>query len=133
MALLKGLMRFISYIFHALLALFLLAISGMAMAMDMHSLQLDMLPWKGEALTWWVFGSAIFGLLTLILAVRRTLPLLFFIWSLVVFVVLVKGYIFSGHYFETGEFKTALYLIFAALVAVIGAWFGLKQPSRARA
>ena len=127
MELVKGLMRFFSYIFHGLLSLFLLAISGMAIAMDMHSLQLEMLPWSGSGLTYWVFGCAVVGLITLVLAVKRVLPLLFFLWSLVVFVLLVKGYVFSGYYFNGGEFQTAIYLIVGSLIALLGAWFGLRQ------
>lgn len=129
MALVKGLMRFFSYVYHGLLALFLLAVSGMAMATDMHSLQLDMLPWKGSSLTYWVFAGAVLGLITVVLAVKRVLPLLFFVWSLVVFVLLVKGYVFSGYYFDAGEFRTAIYLIAGALVAMLGAWYGMKQTS----
>jgi len=127
----KALMRFISYLFHGLLALFLLAISGMAMANNTHSLQLNMLPWKGATLTYWVFLGAIAGLMTLLLALRGTLPVLFFLWSLVVFVMLVKGYVFSGYYFDSGELRTALYLIAGASIALVGAWFGLnRRPYR---
>ena len=127
MELVKGLMRFFSYLFHAFLSLFLLAVSGMAMAMDMHSLQLDMLPWTGSSLTHWVFFGALAGLITLVLAVKRVFPLLFFLWALVVFLLLVKGYVFSGFYFNGDEFRTAMYLILGSLIALFGAWFGLKQ------
>src|SRR5215510_7687527 len=120
MTFVKSLLRFYSYLFHGLLALFLLAISGMAMATDMHSLQLDMLPWKGESLTHWVFFGSLAGLGTVVLAVFRILPWLFTLWSLVVLVMMVKGYILSGYYFDGGEFRTALWLMAGAVLALVG-------------
>jgi len=128
---LKALMRFFGYIYHGLLALFALAISGMAMANGMNTLQLDMLPWKGATLTYALFFGAIIGLLSVALALKRIVPALFLLWSLVIFVLLVKGYVFSNYFFDSGELKTALYLIAGALLAVIGAWFGVKQPVKA--
>ena len=127
MDVLRALVRWFSYLYHGLLCLFLLAISGMALVTDMHSLQLDMLPWKGTSLTYWVLGSGLLGLAALVLALRRTLPSLFFLWSLAVLVMLVKGYVFSGFFFDTGEFRTAIYLIVAALIAMCGAWYGMTR------
>ena len=124
---LKALVRYFSYLYHGLLCLFLLAISGTAMATDMHSLQLDMLPWKEASLTYWVFGGALLGLGTLALAVKRILPVLFFLWSLVVVVMLVKGYVFSGYFFDSGEFRVAIWLTLGAVLAVAGAWYGMLQ------
>jgi hypothetical protein len=124
---LKALVRGFSYLYHGLLCLFLLAISGTAMATDMHSLQLDMLPWKEASLTYCVFGGALLGLGTLALAVKRILPVLFFLWSLVVVVMLVKGYVFSGYFFDSGEFRVAFGLIAGALMAAAGAWFGIER------
>src|SRR5215208_6928064 len=124
-------MRFFAYLFQGVLALFLLALSGMALSTDAHSLKLGMLPWKGESLTYWLFFGALTGLVIVILAVRGILPALFFVWSLLVAGLLVKGYIFSSYYFSPGEFKTALMLIAGALISVLGAWFAMKQrPAR---
>jgi len=124
---LRALVRLFSYLYHGLLCLFLLAISGMALLTDMHSLQLDMLPWKGTSLTYWVLGSGLLGLATLVLALRGTLPSLFFVWSLAVLVMLVKGYVFSGFFFDTGEFRTAIFLILGALIATCGAWYRMTR------
>jgi hypothetical protein len=124
---LKALMRFFSYLYHGLLCLFLLAISGMAMVTDMHSLQLDMLPWKGASLTFWVLGCSVLGLVTVMLALKGVLRGLFFLWSLVVLVMLLRGYIFSGFFFDSGEFPVAVGLILGGAIALAGAWYAMTQ------
>jgi hypothetical protein len=130
-ALLKGLMRFFGYLYHGLLALFLLAISGVALSTGMHSLKMNMLPWSGESLTWWLFGGSLVGLIIVVLAVKRILPALFFVWSLVVAGFMLKGYVFSGYHFGGGDFRTAMCLIAGAVISLVGAWYGMKQrPAR---
>jgi hypothetical protein len=128
---LKAIMRYFSYLFHALLALFLIAISGLAMASG-GDLRLGMLPWTGDTLERIILCGAIVGLITVLLAMRGTLRILFLIWSFVVFVFLVKGYIFSGYKFQPNEFRTALYLIAASFIALFGAWFQLQRAPRQR-
>src|SRR4051794_11920184 len=109
----KALMRYYSYLFHLLLALFLLAVSGLALASGAGNLRLGMLPWTGPTLTYAVFFGALAGLIAVFLAMKGTLRILFLLWSAVVAVFLVKGYIFSGYKFQVGEFRTAIYLIVA--------------------
>jgi hypothetical protein len=127
---LKAIMRYFSYLFHALLALFLIAVSGLAMASGGGDLRLKMLPWEGDTLERVVLVGAIVGLVTVILAIRGVLRILFLIWSFLVFVVLVKGYIFSGYKFQPHEFRTALYLITGSFIALFGAWFQLQRRRR---
>jgi hypothetical protein len=123
-------MRYFSYLFHTVLALFLLAVSGLALATGSGSLRLGMLPWTGDTLNYVLLGSALFGLLTVILALRGTLRILFLIWSFLVAVMLVKGYVFSGYKFHPNEFKTAVWLIVASILALFGAWFQLTRTAR---
>lgn len=125
-----AIVRYYSYIFHGLLALFLIAVSGMALAVSPQSLHLDMLPWTGSTLTYVVFFGGLFGLLTVVLAILRKLPALFFIWSLVVTVMMIKGYIFSGYGFEPGGFSTAVELIVGSLIAIAGAWNQMRPSKR---
>ena len=134
MEIIRTLLRFYSYLFHGLLALFLIAISGLAMASDAPNLHLDMLPWRGSTLLHVLFFGSFAGLLTLILALYGTLRFLFFLWSLVVAVLLVKGYVFSGYRFAPGELKTAAWLMALAWIAVLGAWFQMtrERPARKR-
>jgi hypothetical protein len=126
----KAIMRYFSYAFHIVLALFLLAVSGVAISTGTGSLRLGMLPWSGETLNYVLIGSALIGLLTVVLAMKGVLRMLFLIWSFLVFVMLVKGYIFSRYQFQPNEFRIALYLIGASLLALLGAWFQLRTSAR---
>ena len=129
----KALMRFLSYLFHTLLALFLFAVSGFTMASGARSLHLDMLPWTGSTLTYVLFFGSLFGLVTVVLALKGMLRPLFFLWSLAVTVLLVKGYFLSGYHFAAGEIRTALYLLVASILALFGAWFQMRRrPDRRR-
>jgi len=129
----KALMRFLSYLFHTLLALFLFAVSGFAMASGARSLHLDMLPWTGSTLTYVLFFGSLFGLVTVVLALKGMLRPLFFLWSLAVTALLVKGYFLSGYHFAAGEIRTALYLLVASILALFGAWFQMRRrPDRRR-
>ena len=123
----KALMRFLSYLFHTLLALFGFAVSGFAMASGARSLHLDMLPWTGSTLTYVLFFGSLFGLVTIVLALKGMLRPLFFLWSLAVTVLLVKGYFLSGYHFAAGEIRTALYLLAASILALFGAWFQMRR------
>lgn len=120
-------MRFYSYVFHGVLALFLLAVSGLALLSGSSTLTLDMLPWRGANLAYWLFFSALFGLLSVILAMKGMLRPLFLLWSLAVLVMLVRGYFLSSYVFEPGEFQMAAYLTAGALLAVFGAWFQMSR------
>ena len=64
------------------------------------------------------------------LAMKGTLRFLFLLWAFVVFVLLVKGYIFSRYTFQPNEFRIAAFLIVASLLSVFGAWFGLRTGAR---
>lgn len=128
---LKAIMRYFSYIFHGVLALFSIALSALALGNSTNELHLGMLPWTGDTLAYVLLFGALFGLLTVALAIKGVLRILFLIWSFVVFVLLVKGYILSGYKFAPNEFRIALYLIFGALLSLFGAWFGLSRPRTA--
>ena len=132
MEVIKALLSFLSYVYHGLLCLIMLAMSGLAMAAGAQTLQLGMLPWTGATLLYTLFFGSLVGLLTVLLAIRGKFRPLFFIWSLVVLVLLVKGYIFSSYHFSPGEFRTATYLIVGALIALIAAWVQMGRPTGAR-
>ena len=132
MEVIKALLSFLSYVFHGLLCLILVAMSGLALAAGAQTLHLGMLPWTGPTLLYTMFFGALFGLLTVILAIKGMLRPLFFVWSLVVTILLVKGYIFSGYRFTPGEFRTAMYLIVGSIIALFGAWVQMSRTARAR-
>jgi hypothetical protein len=123
----RVLLRFFSYLFHALLALFLLAISGVALLSGAPNLRMEMLPWTGPTLVHVLFYGSLFGLITVLLAMRGMLRILFFLWSLAVLYFMVKGYWISGYRFEPGEHRTALWLLGGSLLALPGAWFQMRR------
>ena len=127
---LKAIMRYFSYLFHAVLALSLVLLSGIAITSGVGSLRLGMLPWSGDTLNYVLFFGALVGLLTVLLAMKGVLRFLFLIWAFLVFVLLVKGYIFSRYSFQPNEFRIAAFLILASLLSVFGAWFGLRGNAR---
>jgi hypothetical protein len=102
------------------------------MAAGAQTLQLGMFPWTGSTLLYTLFFGALLGLVTVILAIKGMLRPLFFVWSLVVTLVLLKGYIFSGYRFSPGEFRTAMYLIVGSVVALIGSWVQMGRKAGAR-
>jgi hypothetical protein len=125
-------MRFYSYIFHGLFALFMLGISGIAMASG-TPLHLDMLPWTGPAGTHILMAAGAIGIVVILLALKGTFRFLFFLWSLAVFAMLVKGFFLSPYQFD-GGFKAAALLTLGALLAILGAWFVMtRSTARGRA
>jgi hypothetical protein len=126
-------MRFYSYLFHALLALFLLGISMVAL-LSGTALHLEMLPWSGAKSTYILLAGALLGLLCVVLALKGMLRFLFFLWSLAVFVLLTKGYFLSSYHFDNPSgFKTAALLTLGALLALFGAWFQMTRRMSAGA
>jgi hypothetical protein len=131
LAALKTLVSWLSYLFHLLLALFLLGLAILGLASGPQSLHLEMLPWSGATLNYFLLAGALFGLFSIVLAIMGRLRFLFLLWGLAVAVLLTKGYIFSSYRFGVGGWHNAAYLIAAAWVAVAGAWFQLF-PARTR-
>ena len=132
MEVIKALLSFLGYVFHGLLCLILFAMSGLAMAAGAQTLQLGMLPLTGSTLLYAVFFGALFGLVTVILAIQGRVRPLFFVWSLVVMLLLLKGYIFSGYRFSPGEFPIAMCLIVGSMIALIGSWVPMGRKAGAR-
>jgi hypothetical protein len=125
-------MRIFSYLFHAVLALILVAISAVALMSGASNLQLGMLPWKGQTLVNVMFYGGLAGLITILLAVRGKLRILFVLWSLLVVVIAIQGYVFSPYRFN-GGWGEAAYIIPGSLLALLGSWFQLRrQPVRAK-
>lgn len=128
------LLRFYSYLYELLLALFLLALSLVAILSHSDSLNLGMLPWKGAALTYWLFGIALVGLIATGFALLGKLRVMFLLYSVAVFGLMIRGY-FLGAYAFSGkeEFRLAIWLTVGALLAIAGAWSVFrKQPRKIR-
>jgi hypothetical protein len=122
LSILSGLLRVYSYFFAILLSLFVLAVSVVAVASG-YPLSLGFLPWKGARLTYWLFGLALAGLISVILALRGQLRGVFFLWSLGVAGLLIWGFFLTPYTFTAVfPFESAAWLSIGALFAMIGAW-----------
>ena len=132
MGVIKALLRVYSYVFGGLLALFVFAISSMALA-NRTPPNFTFLPWTGATLTYWLLGLALFGLLTLLLAMGGKMRALFFLWSLAVFVLLFKG-LFVSFYSFSGpvSFQVAVRLTVGSLVATLGSFPWSSESARVR-
>jgi hypothetical protein len=126
-------LSFFGYVFHGLLCLILLAVSGLAISAGAQSLHLGMLPWTGSTLLYTLLFGSLAGLVVVVLAIKGRWRPLFVLWSLVVTILLLKGYIFSGYRFSPGEFGTAMFLIVCSLVALLGSGMGRGSRARRRA
>jgi hypothetical protein len=125
------LLRSFSFIFQALLIVFMLAASVLAWTSG-ATLDVAILPWTGDALIRWMFFSGLAGALTGLLALKRIVPALFLLWNVAVLVMLVRGFFFTSYGFGLGggSLANALYMTLGAILAVLGSWFQMR-PSRA--
>lgn len=120
-----------SYVYHALLALFVLGLSGLTYAMGTYNLRLGMVPYSGKDLSDVLFWSAAIGLITILLAVTRIFPYAFPVYALLVLVQMVR-WLFLGPYTFQGadEFKGAVWLTVGALGAFLSSLIVLRLPRR---
>jgi hypothetical protein len=127
------LLRLYSYLYHFVLALILFAISGVAIASDVHTLNLAMFPWKGDELIRWLFYGSLAGLVIVVLAVTGTFRYLFPVWTLIVLILMVRGFLILPYTFSgKDEFYAVLLLIAGAFVAFLGSLTVFKAKSRRR-
>lgn len=133
MKILAALLRIYSCLFHVAFGLFLLVVALLA-ASPGAKLNLEMLPWQDETMQ--VYGLIASGLAAIVLAVlalRGKWRVLFLLWTVLVFVFMIRGYFFSSYTFPDEEaFRNAVYLILGSLVSIGGAWsaFRRRKPSR---
>lgn len=128
-----GLLRVFSYIFHFVLALFLLGISIVTVATGQHILSLGMLPWRGETLTWWLLGSSLVGILSIVLAVTGRTRWLFVLYTLVALALMVRGFFLTSYNFGgPAVAKGAAWLTFGALGAFFGSLMDINEPPKKR-
>jgi hypothetical protein len=96
------------------------------------TLNFYLLPWEGKALLYSMIGLALAGLAIVLLTWRGKMQKLFLVWSLLVFLLIVRYYFFSPNSFSpnSGEFTFALWVLLAAAVAAAGA--GLRPVAGGR-
>ncbi len=131
MAALKTLVGWLALLFHLLFCLSAVALAAFAMASGTQSLRLGMLPWTGVTLAHILLFGGLFGLLSVVLAALGKLRFLFLFWTLAVASVLLNNLLFSSYRFPPGEWRSAVYLVLAAWLAVLGAIFLMfAKPAR---
>jgi hypothetical protein len=119
---LRLILRAFSYVYHFPLCLFLIAVGAIALLSPNANLTLDMLPWEDPELRYWLFFGGLAGLLSLILAATGKVRLLFLVWTVVVLILMVRGFFLSRYSFQdAGHFYNALLLVVGALLAMVGA------------
>jgi hypothetical protein len=129
----KALLRIYSYLFGAALALFALAIAVLSLRSG-GELNLGFLPWTGKPLSYWLLGLALAGLITLLLAMSGTMRVLFFLWSLGIFVLVFKGMFLSLYRFTGGavSFKAGVGLTVGILLGAVGSFPWPRKPEPVR-
>ncbi len=129
---LKALLRFYSCIFEGLLALFAAGLACVSLASH-STLNLGFLPWPGGRLTYVLLFSGLAGVLTVLMAIAGKLRPLFFLWSVLVFAVLFRGFFLTSYSFAGPmSFKPAAYLTVGAFVGMIGAFPWPRKPEPVR-
>ena len=123
---LKTILRFYSYLYHLILGLFLFIIGAFGLLGSNKTLQMPLLPWDDPTLTYVVFFGSLAGLISLVLAVTGKLRLPFRLWTIVVFVLMFRGYFLTGYYLG-GVLLNAVLLTLGALLAVYGSWTGARR------
>ncbi len=111
--------RLYAYLYHLILALYLLGISTVAY-MSQNTLKLSFLPWTGQSLFPWLIGGAIIGIISIVLAVTGIFRYLFPFWAFVVLAMLVRGFLIQSYSFESrDEFTLIMWIIVGALLAFL--------------
>jgi hypothetical protein len=124
-------LRVYSYLFHLALAALLLGVALDAFLSRSHTLRLEMLPWTGRALTYWLLGSALFGLLSIVFAWIGKGRSLFLLYALAVFGMVFRGYFLSAYSFHgKEEFRLAAWITGGAFLAIFGAWSQFRKKLR---
>jgi len=115
-------LRLFSFLFLVPLTLFFLAVGAFAVTQGVFNMNLEMLPWTGSSLTWWVFGLSLTGAIAILLALRKKVRVLYALYALVVFGLSLNAVFRSGYRFDgPTDFYWALAFCGAALIAAAGA------------
>jgi hypothetical protein len=113
------LFRLYAYLYHLILCLFLLGIGVVAYSSG-KTLDLAMMPWEGQRLTEALMGLGVIGILCIFGAVTGWFRWLFPLWTLVIFVLMVRGFFLTPYSFSgEDQFKEVIALTIGAFVAFL--------------
>lgn len=120
---LDTLLRWFALLFHTLFAAAVLILAVISALSPPHELWFPVLPWSGRQLAVGLASLGVLGILVVWAAARGKARLLWLVWSVVVLVLIVRGYWFSDYRFtpESSQLRTAFVAVAAALVGVLGA------------
>jgi hypothetical protein len=123
-----------SYLYHFVLGLILTAVASLALSSGQPNLNLGMLPWKGEQLTYWVLALGVAAIVFVLLAVTNLFRWLFPIWCLLVVWLMIRGFFIAGSYTFSGasNFRGVVWLVLGAIVAFLAS-LQLYKPRPIRA
>jgi hypothetical protein len=123
-------LRFYSYLYHLVLALFLLGLASIAL-ISSNQLKLPMLPWSGSELNQWLLWGSLLGILSVVLAVTGIFRYLFPLWSLVVLVLMIRGFLIVPYPFANQDaFYNAMMLIGGAALAFLASLTLFRMRSK---
>jgi len=121
------LLRLFSYLYHLGLCAGMILLSLISLFSGLP-IKLEQLPDWARNGSHWLLLAALTGALTVLLAIRGKLRVLFVAWSVYALAMMVRGYFFSTHAFSFGEgFSLALYLTGGSLLACVGALLTLRR------
>jgi hypothetical protein len=113
------LFRLYAYLYHLILCLFLLGIGVVAYSSG-KTLDLAMMPWEGQRLTEALMGLGVIGIVCIFGAVTGWFRWLFPLWTLVIFVLMVRGFFLTPYSFSgEDQFKEVIALTIGAFVAFL--------------
>jgi hypothetical protein len=93
-----------------------------------------MLPWRGDALTYWLLGSSLFGLLSLALAVLGKTRWLFVLWTFAALILMARGFFLTNYHFAgAASARSAAWLTVGALGAAIGSLLDTHEQPKSKA
>jgi hypothetical protein len=117
-------LRVYSWIFQAVLCLVAIAVSIAAYVTGSGDLVIPWIAVHASNQAPFLICIGLFGLLSVVLAVRGKLRLLLFLFAIHSLYMLVKGLFLSPNYSFAGptEFRNAIILTVGAFFAAVGAW-----------
>lgn len=126
------LLRLYAYLYHLLLALFLLGLATVAVSSS-KNLRLEMLPWTETELTRWLIGLGLLALVSIVLAVTGFFRFLFPVWAFVALTLMVRGFLIKPYTFSGEDsFYQTLWLIGGALLAFLASLTLLRRKRQRR-
>jgi hypothetical protein len=122
-------MRLYSYLFHGVLSLVMVVMALVSWLSGAHALDLVLLPWRDEPLRWTLFVGGLVGMTAVWLATRDRAAVFFLGWSVLIFLVLLRGFFFGWVHYVRGPYSLnwALLLTLASLLAAGGAWLQYRS------